>query len=262
MSTILRVNELSISFETALGTIQAVDGVSFEIEKGEVFGLVGESGSGKTLSALALLRLVSSAATVSGSIAFHGMDIARVGLDEMRRIRGDRIAMVFQDLSSCLDPVFTVGAQLIESVFSHESRHTKKDARDLCLEYLAKVHIADPAKVFDDYPHQLSGGTRQRIMIAMALLHGPELLILDEPTSSLDMTIQAQILDLLDEVIDKKKMSALFISHDFGVIGRMCDRVAVMRKGRIVESAHKKDIFDHPKDPYTISLLESVKALA
>jgi peptide/nickel transport system ATP-binding protein len=259
---ILRVSDLKVYFNTTLGPIKAVDGVNFEIERNKVFGLVGESGSGKTLTALSILKLIPEGASiVDGEVLFNGKDLIKADNETLRSLRGSKISIVFQDPSAALNPVFTVGYQVAEAVLAHQHLGKLK-AKELALEYLAKVHIPDPRKIFYDYPHQLSGGTKQRISIAMALVNSPELLILDEPTTALDVTIQAQVLDLLDEIIDKEKLSILFISHDFGIIARMCDEVGVMHKGKIVERGAKDEILRNPKKAYTISLLESVKALA
>ena len=262
MNEIIQIKDLKTHFYTAAGIIKAVDGVSFDIRKGEVFGLVGESGSGKTLTALSILKLINPPCRIAGGeILFGGKDLLKADENYMRGIRGAKIAIVFQEPSAALDPVFTIGYQIMEAIIAHK-KVSQPDAKALSLEYLKRVHIPAPEKVFHDYPHQLSGGTKQRACIAMALVNSPELLILDEPTTALDVTIQAQILDLLDEIIAKEKISILFISHDFGIMARMCDRIAVMRKGRIVESGTKDEIINGPKDPYTISLLESVKALS
>ena len=259
---ILQVKDLKTYFKTAQEPDRAVDGVNFEIEKNEVFGLVGESGSGKTLTALSILRLTPEGSSIAGgSIFFNGTDLIKTDDETMRRIRGSEISIVFQDPSASLNPVFTVGYQITESILAHQ-KIGKSEAEEIALEYLNKIHMPDPRKIFHDYPHQLSGGTKQRIGIAMALVNSPELLILDEPTTALDVTIQAQILDLLDEIIEKEKLSILFISHDFGIIARMCDKVGVMYKGRIIEHGDTTAILDSPKKAYTISLLESVKALA
>ena len=259
---ILQIKDLSVYFKTAGGTFKAVDGVSFDIEKNKVFGLVGESGSGKTLTALSIIKLLPEGASITGgNILFNGANMLDADKEDLRALRGSKISIVFQDPSSSLNPVFTIGYQITESILAHQSL-TRDNARELALEYLSRVHIADPAKILHDYPHQLSGGTKQRIGIAMALVNSPELLILDEPTTALDVTIQSQILDLLDEIIEKEKLSILFISHDFGIIARMCDEVGVMQKGKIVEIGDKKRILNDPKEPYTISLLESVKALS
>jgi len=258
---ILRVKELKTYFDTAQGRAKAVDGVSFEIEENKIFGIVGESGSGKTMTALSILKLVpDGAAIIDGEIIFNGSDILRSDAKIMRGIRGSKISMVFQDPSSSFNPVFTVGYQIVETILAHQTI-AKSKAKDMALEYLCRVHIPDPGKIFYDYPHQLSGGTKQRISIAMALVNSPELLILDEPTTALDVTIQAQILDLLDEIKNARKLSILFISHDFGIIARMCDEVGVMYKGKMIERGNKNDILNRPTEPYTISLLGSVKAL-
>jgi len=260
---ILEVQNLKTYFSTPDGGLfKAVDDVSFAINKGEVFGLVGESGSGKTLTALSILRLVPPPGRIAGGKVFFGLnDLMKLDEELFRPLRGSKISMVFQEPSSALNPVFTVGEQMMEAILAHQASKDRNKARDLVMYYLNKVHIQEPARVFGSYPHQLSGGTKQRVMIAMALVNMPEFLILDEPTTALDVTIQAQILDLLDEIIAKERLSILFISHDFGVIGRMCERLAVMYKGRIVETGPAKEMFNNPKNSYTISLLESVKAL-
>lgn len=264
---ILQVKNL----KTCFGQARAVDGVSFTVEKNKSFGLVGESGSGKTITALSILKLIPEGGVITeGEVIFNpahdargatgGTDLLKKDEKYLRGIRGSRISMVFQDPSAALDPVFTIGYQIVEAVLAHQAI-SRKAAKEAALEFLKKVHIPEPKKIFYDYPHQLSGGTKQRIGIAMALVNSPPLIILDEPTTALDVTIQAQILDLLDEVIGKEKMSTLFISHDLGIIARMCDFVGVMRKGRMVECGAKEKILSAPKEKYTISLLESVKAL-
>ncbi len=272
---ILQVKDLKTYFYTALGIVKAVDSVSFDIEKGEVFGVVGESGSGKTLTALSILGLIPYPGKVAGGeIYFNGSDMLKMDQEALRAIRGAKISIVFQDPGTSLDPVFTIGEQMMEAVIQHSGppdrrgnvsragRPDKMNTVKKVIEYLEKVRIQDPRKIFYDYPHQLSGGTKQRVMIAMALINSPQLLILDEPTTALDVTIQAQILDLLDEIIEKEDLSIIFISHDLGIIARMCDRVAVMHKGSIVEAADRDSILTHPKAPYTVSLLKSVKALS
>lgn len=242
--------------------VKAVDGVSFDIRKGEVFGLVGESGSGKTLTALSILRLIAPPGKiVGGSVSFGGENLLSKNEESLRAVRGSKISMVFQEPAGALDPVFTVGYQIEEEILAHQNIGRLK-AKGLTLESLNRVHIKEPAKVFHDYPHQLSGGLRQRVIIAMALVNSPELLILDEPTTALDVTIQAQILDLLDDIIHNEKLSILFISHDFGIIARMCGRVGVMNKGRLIESGDKNDIMNNPREPYTRLLLESARALS
>ena len=259
---VLEVHNLKTYFHTQAGTVKAVDGVSFGIEKGGVFGLVGESGSGKTLTALSILKLISPPGRIAGgSVLFNGADLLKMDEPSIRGVRGAKISIVFQEPSAALNPVFTAGYQVTEAILAHRDIDKSK-AKRIALEYLERVHIHEPEKAFYDYPHQLSGGTKQRVAIAMALVNSPEVVILDEPTTALDVTIQAQILDLLDEIIEKERLSILFISHDFGIIARMCGRVAVMRCGRIVEAGTKDEILNDPKHPYTISLLESVKALA
>ncbi len=259
---ILQVKGLKVHFETPHGVVRAVDGIDIDVLRHEVFGLVGESGCGKTLSALSILGLVRSPGRIAGGhIYFNGADI--VGKDErsLRKMRGAKIAMVFQEPASAFNPVFTIGYQITESILAHQ-KIGKKRAEELSLEFLEKVHVPDPVRVYHDYPHQLSGGMKQRAMIAMALVNYPQLLILDEPTTALDVTIQAGILELLLEIRQEEDVSMLFISHDFGVIAKMCDRVGVMHKGRIVESGAAGDILNNPRERYTISLLESVKALS
>ena len=259
---ILEVKNLKTYFHTSSSILKAVDDVSFDIEKGRVFGIVGESGSGKTLTALSILKLVPYPGRIEGgSVLFHDEDLLKMEESRLRSIRGFRISIVFQEPASSFNPVFTIGEQIMEAVITHQNL-PKKKSREIVFEYLRKVHIKDAERIFHDYPHQLSGGTKQRAMLAMALVNSPELVILDEPTTALDVTIQAQILDLLDEVIHKENLSVLFISHDFGVIKRMCGRVAVMRAGNIAETGETEQILRSPKDPYTISLLESVKALS
>lgn len=259
---ILEVNGLKTYFYTPAGVVKAVDDISFALRKGEVFGLVGESGSGKTLTALSILRLITPPGKiVSGNIIFDGTDIMHMNDDALRKIRGSKISIVFQEPASAFNPVFTVGYQIAESVMVHQ-KSGKPEAASVALKFLKKVHIADPQRVYHSYPHQLSGGTKQRAMIAMALVNSPDCLILDEPTTALDVTIQAQVLELLGELIDRNKMSALFISHDFGVVAKMCDRVGVMYKGKMVETSGIETILNRPEDPYTISLIESVKALS
>lgn len=260
---ILEIKNLKTHIYTGHGVVKAVDGISFDIKKGETFGLVGESGSGKTLTALSILKLIPKyGRIISDGILFKGENLLSMNEENLRNVRGSKISIVFQEPASALNPVFTVGEQIVELILAHQSTTDKVKAKGLTLEYLRKVHIPEPEKIFYDYPHQLSGGTKQRVMIAMALVNSPELLILDEPTTALDVTIQAQILDLLDEIIREQNLSILFISHDFGIIARMCDTIAVMYQGRIVETGEKNEIFYNPKHPYTKALLESVKALS
>ena len=259
---ILEVKNLKVYFNVPGGILKAVDDVSFNIEKGKVFGIVGESGSGKTLTVLSILKLISWPGNIAGgSVIFDGLDLLRLDEKDLRGIRGSKISIVFQEPAGSFNPVFTIGEQIVETVINHQGVDGGK-AKSLALEYLNRAHIHEAERIFYDYPHQLSGGTKQRAMIAMALVNSPELVILDEPTTALDVTIQAQILDLLREIIEKEKLSVLFISHDFGIVSRMCDRVAVMRKGRIIESGITKEVLNNPKEAYTESLLESVRALS
>ena len=259
---ILQVDNLKTYFYTQTGIVRAVNDVSFKIKDNTVFGLVGESGSGKTLTALSILNLVRYPGKIMGGhILLNGADLLSMDDKSLRAIRGRRVSMVFQEPSTAFNPVFTIGYQIIEAILAHQDIPRKK-AEELALDYLEMARIPDPKKILGDYPHQLSGGTKQRAMIAMALVNKPELLILDEPTTALDVTIQAQILDLLKEIIEKEKLSILFISHDFGVIAKMCDEVGVMLNGKIVEMGSARNIIMSPKEAYTISLLGSVKALA
>lgn len=260
---ILEVRNLKTYLHTAEGVVRAVDGVTFNIEKGKVFGIVGESGSGKTMTALSILKLVPPGGKIiEGEVLFNGRDLMKFNEENMRAIRGSGISMVFQEPLSALNPVFTTGNQLMESVLAHREKTNRSGLKERAMAYLKRVHIKDPDRVFLSYPHQLSGGMAQRVLIAMALINSPELVMLDEPTSALDSATQAEILDLLEEVIKKDNLSALFISHDFGVIRRMCDHLAVMHRGRVVESGDRESVFYSPKDSYTISLLESVKVLS
>jgi ABC-type dipeptide/oligopeptide/nickel transport system ATPase component len=261
MDNILEVKDLRVDFHTSGRTVSVVDGISFNIRRREIFGLVGESGSGKTMTALSIMRLIKPPGKISdGSILFNGTELLDKDEKFLRAIRGSKVSIVFQEPSAALDPVFTLGYQVTEAVAAHQHLN-KAHCRGKAMEYLRKVHIQDPERVYASYPHQLSGGTKQRAMIAMALVNSPELLILDEPTTALDVTIQAEILELLEEIKRQLNISMLFISHDFGIISRMCGRVGVMHKGKIVESGDTMEILRSPKENYTRMLLESVKAL-
>ncbi len=258
---VLRVRGLEVFFDTPSGPFKSVDGISFDIRYNEVFGIVGESGSGKTVTALSILGLLGRSGKVtSGEIIFEGTDLLRAGEEGLRKIRGARIAMVFQEPSTSLDPVFKAGYQIEEAALAH-GKMSRSAARDAAIELLRTVHIKEPEKVYSSYPHQLSGGTKQRVSIAAALINSPELVIMDEPTTALDVTIQSGILDLVSEIVEKKKISVLFISHDLGVINRVCRRVAVMQRGKIVESGDKDMILRSPSNNYTKSLLASARAL-
>lgn len=262
IANVLQVRGLEVSFNTDSGPVKAVDGISFDVRKNEILGIVGESGSGKTVTALSILRLLGGTGVVTkGEIIFGGTDLLKSGDEALRNIRGAKISMVFQEPASSLDPVFRAGYQIEEAALAH-GKITASAARDAAIEMLKMVHIKDPEKVYSSYPHQLSGGTKQRVSIATALVNSPELVIMDEPTTALDVTIQSGILDLVSEIADKKKISVLFISHDLGVINKVCRRVAVMRHGRIVESGDKDVILRSPSNGYTASLLASARALS
>ncbi|HEY8412393.1 MAG TPA: ABC transporter ATP-binding protein [Pyrinomonadaceae bacterium] len=261
MSHLLEVKNLSTHFPTRAGLVRAVDDVSFYLDRGELLGLVGESGCGKSMTALSVMRLIAPPGKiVGGEILFDGQDLLQLSDAEMRRMRGDDIAMIFQDPMTSLNPVFTVGEQIGEALRLHR-KMSHKEARLATVEAMREVSIPDPARRLDDYPHQLSGGMRQRIMIAMALACNPKLLIADEPTTALDVTIQAQILELLDELRKQRELAVLLITHDLGVVAEVADRVAVMYTGRIVEESPVDELFARPKHPYTEGLLRSVPKL-
>ena len=236
-----------------------MDGVTFSLDKGKTLGIVGESGCGKSVTSLSIMRLVDPATgrNEGGSIVFDGQDLLTLPEKEMRKLRGNRISMIFQEPMTSLNPVFTIGDQISESLKLHKGLD-KKAARDRAIELLELVGIPEAGKRVDEYPHQLSGGMRQRVMIAMALSGDPELLIADEPTTALDVTIQAQILQLLKDLQEKLHMSIIIITHDLGVIAEMADEVAVMYAGDIVEKAPTRALFDDPKHPYTIGLMNSI----
>jgi oligopeptide/dipeptide ABC transporter ATP-binding protein len=261
MSHLLEVNNLQTHFPTRAGLVRAVDGVSFYLDRGELLGLVGESGCGKSITALSIIRLIAPPGKiVGGEISFDGKNLLKLSDREMRAIRGDDIAMIFQDPMTSLNPVFTVGEQIAEALRLHR-KLSRKAAREGAIEAMREVSIPDPARRIKDYPHQLSGGMRQRVMIAMALACDPKLLIADEPTTALDVTIQAQILELLDELRKNRELAVLLITHDLGVVAEVADRVAVMYTGRIVEQSPVEELFARPRHPYTEGLLRSVPKL-
>ena len=260
-SHLLEVKDLQTHFPTRSGLVRAVDGVNFHLDRGELLGLVGESGCGKSITALSVMRLIAPPGKiVNGEIFFDGKDLLKLSGAEMRQMRGDDIAMIFQDPMTSLNPVFTVGEQIAEALRLHR-RLPRKEARRATIEAMREVAIPDPARRVDDYPHQLSGGMRQRVMIAMALACNPKLLIADEPTTALDVTIQAQILELLNELRKQRELAVLLITHDLGVVAEVADRVAVMYTGRIVEESPVDELFARPKHPYTEGLLRSVPKL-
>ncbi len=257
--SILEVRDLTTVFHTDRGDMNAVEGVSFHVERGEILGLVGESGCGKSVTSQSVLRLYDEDREVSyrGQVLFEGRDLLKLSEKEMRAVRGGEIAMVFQDSLSSLNPVLTCGDQIMETMRIHQ-RLSRREAREKAVEMLGLVGIPSPEKRIDQYPHELSGGMRQRVMIACALSCRPRLLIADEPTTALDVTIQAQILDLIGELNKKLDMAVLLITHDLSVVAETCSRVAVMYLGQIVEEGPVCDIFEHPRHPYTRGLLKSI----
>jgi oligopeptide/dipeptide ABC transporter ATP-binding protein len=267
---LLDVRDLHIEFAAAQGTVTAVRDMSFHIGSGEVLGLVGESGSGKSVTALAILRLLPPQACIRGSIRFRDQDLLTLTEEEVRHVRGAGISMIFQEPMTALNPVMRIGDQIAEAVLAHagakvgrEARHgiTKAEAWRFAVEALRTAAIADADRRARDYPHQLSGGQRQRVMIAMAVVNRPSLLLADEPTTALDVTIQAQVLDLLAELREKFSLAMLFISHDLAVVSRISHRIGVMYAGRLVEMGTAAEVFCHPAHPYTRGLLHSVPTL-
>ena len=260
--TILQVDDLQTHFFTAVGTVRAVDGVSYALKAGETLGVVGESGCGKSVSALSILRLVANppGRIVGGSIAFEGRNLLEVSETEMERIRGNEISMIFQEPMTSLNPLFTVGRQVSEAIALHQGL-SRREAMGRAVEMLRQVYIPEPERRVHAYPHQLSGGMRQRVMIAMALSCNPKVLIADEPTTALDVTIQAQILDLMRELQKTFGTAIVLITHDMGVVAENADRVVVMYAGRKVEEAPAADLFDNPGHPYTRGLLGSIPHL-
>jgi len=262
MGSLLQVKDLKTYFFTDEGVVKAVDGVSYDIQEGETLGLVGESGCGKTVSALSILRLIPSppGKIVGGEILFDGEDLVKADEDEIRHIRGNRIAMVFQEPMTSLNPVLTIGRQLTEALELHlKMDHTGAERR--AVELLEMVGIPEAATRIHDYPHQFSGGMRQRVMIAMALSCNPKLLLADEPTTALDVTIQAQILEILARLSREFGTAVIIITHNLGVVARYADRVNVMYAGKIIETASAKELYANPRHPYTLGLLKSVPRL-
>ena len=255
---LLEVNDLKVHFETADGVVKAVDGVSFAVRQGETFGIVGESGSGKSVTALAVLGLIGrESASISGEVLFQGRSLLEMPADELRALRGKQISMIFQDPFASLHPLYRVGDQIVEAIRCH-GRVSKKEARDRTTELLAAVGIPNPSERARDYPHQFSGGMRQRAMIAMALAHNPALLIADEPTTALDVTVQAQILELLGRLKDEFHVAVILITHDLAVIADVAQSVMVMYAGKAVEIGSREELFSRPLHPYTWGLLESI----
>lgn len=259
---VLEIHELSVEFSTPDGVVRAVDGVSYSVASGEVVGVVGESGSGKTASALALLGLLpDSGRAVGGAVHFGGQDLLQLSRRRLRRIRGRRIAMIFQDPVTSLNPVFTVGRQIADALTAHDRRMSRRAARDRAVELLGLVGVPDARRRAGDHPHQWSGGMRQRAMIAMAIANRPALLIADEPTTALDVTIQAQVIDLLRTVQGETGAGILLITHDLALVAELADRVVVMYAGRVVETGTAMELFTTPRHPYTLGLLTSLPRL-
>jgi oligopeptide/dipeptide ABC transporter ATP-binding protein len=260
--TILEVDDLQTHFFTAVGTVRAVDGVSYNLKSGETLGVVGESGCGKSVSALSILRLVANppGRIVGGAIRFEGRNLLELGDGEMERIRGNEISMIFQEPMTSLNPLFTIGRQVSEAIALHQGL-SRKEAMNRAVEMLRRVYIPEPERRVHAYPHQMSGGMRQRVMIAMALSCNPKVLIADEPTTALDVTIQAQILELMRELQETYGTAIVLITHDMGVVAENADRVVVMYAGRKVEEAPAANLFDNPGHPYTKGLLGSIPHL-
>ncbi|WP_151734398.1 ABC transporter ATP-binding protein ['Paenibacillus yunnanensis' Narsing Rao et al. 2020] len=263
MTELLQVSGLCTEFTTAAGNIRAVDGVSLSVRKGETLGIVGESGCGKSITSLSIMQLLPKriGRVAAGEIRFEGRNMLDMPEKEVRSIRGNRIAMIFQEPMTSLNPVFKIGRQISESARYH-LKLSQKEADARAVDMLRKVGIPRPEKIAEQYAHQLSGGMRQRVMIAMAMVCNPRLLIADEPTTALDVTIQAQILDLMRELQEKEGMSILMITHDLGVVAEMCDRVVIMYAGQVVEEAEVHELFSRPLHPYTRGLLASLPQLA
>ncbi|MBM6683226.1 MULTISPECIES: ABC transporter ATP-binding protein [Collinsella] len=258
---LLEVRDLVTEFPTRKGVVRAVNGVTFDVESGEILAVVGESGSGKSVTSLSIMRLLQDPGHVaSGSITFDGEDLLAASEAEMERVRGGQISMIFQEPMTSLNPVYRVGDQIVEAIRTH-SDMSKKDAWARAVEMLRVVGIPSPEERARDYPHQMSGGMRQRVMIAMALSCDPKLLIADEPTTALDVTIQAQILDLIYKLRSEFNMAVLLITHDLGVVSEVADRVVVMYCGQVVEEGEKFELFEHPLHPYTLGLLKSIPRL-
>jgi len=262
VSRLLEVRDLVVHFQTDDGLVRAVDGVSFGVDRGRVLGIVGESGSGKSVANLTVMGLTRAAnAHISGEVRFDGQDLLTLPDDGIRRIRGREIGMIFQDPLSSLHPFYKVGRQLMEAVRVHHPEVSRADAHDRAVELLTLVGIPEPSRRVDDYPHEFSGGMRQRAMIAMALANDPKLLIADEPTTALDVTVQAQILDLIARLKDDLGMAVIIVTHDLGVVAETADDIAVMYAGRIVERAPTGRVFAAPEHPYTWGLLASIPRL-
>ncbi|SFK67145.1 ABC transporter ATP-binding protein [Falsiroseomonas stagni] len=262
MSPLLEIQGLRTVFRSAGGDIAAVDGVSLEVPRGRTLGIVGESGCGKSMLSLSVMRLVPPPGRVAaGRVLLEGRDLLTLSTSEMRAVRGGQVAMIFQEPMTSLNPVHPIGLQITEAMRAHDPRASTAELRDRAIAALERVRIPAPTRRYDEFPHQLSGGMRQRVMIAMALACKPKLLIADEPTTALDVTVQAQILDLLRDLQAETGMSIILITHDLGVVAEMADEVAVMYAGRVAERASARDLFGSPQHPYTLGLLGSVPRL-
>ncbi len=261
MSHLLEVQDLEVKFALRFGDITAIDGVSFTLDKGEKLGIVGESGAGKSVTGFAIINLISKPGYISkGRILFEGNEISSYSFSKMRRIRGNRISMIFQDPMMTLNPVFTIGTQMVETLKAHRSI-SRKEAERIALEKLKKVQIPSPEKRLRQYPHELSGGMRQRIIIAISLLADPAIIIADEPTTALDVTIQAEIMDLLQELCTTEQMGLILITHDLAVVSQVTEKIAVMYAGRIIEYGLTDQIIQHPVHPYTQGLITSIPGI-
>jgi peptide/nickel transport system ATP-binding protein len=258
MTHLLEVKDLEVKFALRLGELTAINGVSFTLDKGERLGIVGESGAGKSVTGFAIINLLSKPGYISaGKILFEGQELNRLPEEKMREIRGNRISMIFQDPMMTLNPVLTISTQMVETVLAHQNV-SKADAIDIALEKLKKVHIPSPEKRLHQYPHECSGGMRQRIVAAIALLTNPALIIADEPTTALDVTIQAEIMDLLLELCESEKMGFILITHDLSVVSQVTEKIAVMYAGKIVEAGSTEAIIQDPKHPYTQGLIKAI----
>jgi peptide/nickel transport system ATP-binding protein len=258
MSHLLEVKDLEVKFALRLGELTAINGVSFTLDKGERLGIVGESGAGKSVTGFAIINLLSKPGYISaGRILFEGQELNRLPEEKMRKIRGNRISMIFQDPMMTLNPVLTISTQMVETVLAHQNV-SKAEAMDIALEKLKKVHIPSPEKRLHQYPHECSGGMRQRIVAAIALLTNPALIIADEPTTALDVTIQAEIMDLLLELCESEKMAFILITHDLSVVSQVTEKIAVMYAGKIVEAGSTEAIIQDPKHPYTQGLIKAL----
>jgi peptide/nickel transport system ATP-binding protein len=258
MGHLLEIKNLEVKFALRFGDLTAIDGISFHLDKKDKLGIVGESGAGKSVTGFAIINLLSKPGYIAGgSIHFEGKALNRLSEEQLRQIRGNRISMIFQDPMMTLNPVLTIGTQMIETVLAHRAVG-KAEARALAIEKLAKVYIPSPEKRLDQYPHEMSGGMRQRIVIAIALLTNPALIVADEPTTALDVTIQAGIMELLTELCDTEDMGLILITHDLAVVSQVTERIAVMYAGRIIETGDTGRIVGHPRHPYTIGLINSL----